>query len=81
MTEAVHLRPKGNSRLDRTPSRRSQLLSKFFDANENDRRKSREELVKRGILQNESVFGNTLENVKKDPATGLPEFLVKCIKR
>ncbi len=69
---------------ERTPSRRSRLLSKFFDpgADEKERRKSREELVKRGILKKEAVFGNELTDVKRDALKqNLPEFLVRCISR
>ncbi len=71
------------TRLARTPSRRSQFLSRFFDsrANEADRRQSRDDLVKRGILQKEAVFGNDLQHAPRDVATGMPEFLVRCVDR
>ncbi len=84
MAETVHLRPKdGPSRLERAPSRRSKLLSRFFDqqGDEKERRKSRQELERRGILRREEVFGNHLSAVAMDPDTGVPFFLVRCVRR
>ena len=92
MTDMVHLRPKAevkedvdssSGNLKRSGSTRSKYLSKFFDpkSNEKDRRKSKDELIKRGILKKEAVFGNELSAVKRDPVSGLPEFLIKCVKR
>ena len=89
MAETVYLRPKHNSgdegggKLQRKPSKRSTVLSKFFDSksDEKDRRKSKDELIARGIYKKENVFGNVLKCIKADSATGMPEFLVKCVKK
>ena len=88
MTDAVvHLRPKAGAdkRLERTPSARSKLLSRFFEdkASEADRRKSKEELVRKGIYKSEAVFGNDLVGMPKDleGGSGLPEFLVRAVRK
>lgn len=89
MAETVYLRPKHNSgeegggKLQRKPSKRSTVLSKFFDSksDEKDRRKSKDELIARGIYKKENVFGNELRCIKTDPVTGLPDFLVKCVRK
>ena len=58
-------------------------MSRVFDSkgDEADRRKSREELIKRGIYKKEAVFGNDLVGMAKDPETGLPLFLARCTKK
>lgn len=79
MADAVHLRPKSPSagtRLVRVLSRRSIKISNMLD-----RRQSKEDLVKKGIIKPEAVFGNYLLNTPHDEATGLPEFLVRCARR
>eukprot|EP00095_Tigriopus_kingsejongensis_P005231 maker-scaffold1237_size53912-snap-gene-0.8 protein:Tk05231 transcript:maker-scaffold1237_size53912-snap-gene-0.8-mRNA-1 annotation:"rho gtpase-activating protein 12" len=79
----VRLRPKnGQNALQRTPSKRNtiKIISQLF-SNESNRGQSREKLIKDGIIKREAVFGNLLSDVKTDPQSGLPEFVVRCIKR
>ncbi len=46
-----------------------------------DRRASKDELVKKGILKPEAVFGNQLVNLPFDEVTRLPEFLLRCVQK
>lgn len=50
-------------------------------ADEADRKKSREDLEKRGIYKKEAMFGNDLSGMATEPGTGLPKFLVRCSKK
>ena len=52
-----------------------------------ERQKKKDQLIKKGILRPESVFGNTLKDVPKysnaedNSEKDLPEFLVRIIKK
>ncbi len=90
MADAVNLRPKdtrstlspptgssGGGRILRVLSRRS--VNNF--ARLMDRRASKDELVQKGILKPEAVFGNNLSDLPYDEATGVPEFLIRCVRK
>ena len=90
MAETVNLRQKTEQtlsvgkRAERTPSQRSQRLSRFLA-----RGRDRDKLEKKGIYKSEAVFGNDLEKVPlfnelDEPGAlenGLPEFLVLCVQK
>eukprot|EP00094_Tigriopus_californicus_P002144 TCALIF_02067-PA protein Name:"Similar to tag-325 WW domain-containing protein tag-325 (Caenorhabditis elegans)" AED:0.00 eAED:0.00 QI:67/0.83/0.42/1/1/0.85/7/0/693 len=82
MDDGVKLRVK-KTQLERTPSKQKKInyLTAFIGNSRDSKRQSRESLVERGIIKPASVFGNSLSKMKPDPATGLPEFLVRATQR
>lgn len=82
MDDTVKLRVK-KTKLERTPSKQNKInyLTAFIGNSRDSKRQSRESLVERGIIKPASVFGNSLSNMKPDPTTGLPEFLVRATQR
>ena len=44
------------------------------------RRPTKEDLICKGIIKNEAVFGNILEDIQDKDESGVPKFVIKCIE-